>query len=198
MRIDSIFAKAVKKAAEDESIINYENKEYRIVKNENGWPRLSYGPPFRYEQTRVRHLWIKPDCLLLSTNAEGSKSAIVIEVCKSWQNFMSKRYQYCAGVRAHLKIFSAQNNAIELAEVQVIYALSADIDDWLLSRVVNIPDCGSRFIEGIGCWGTGLPVNIQYLVTYAVSRAVLLQTVLTLPNNDPIVSAFPSLTTGQV
>jgi hypothetical protein len=203
-RIDSLFLAATKSALAERLSFQFEGSRFEIAGNGKSWPRLSYDSPFRPKQTGTRDFWIKPDCILLSKE-NGCTKVIVIEVCKSWQNFASKRYQYCDANKGKLMLFEEDGSSLHPSCFSVIYALPSDGEDWMFSRIANMPDCGGRFVEGVEYWAKGLAPDIREIVFRSRNRHDLVEIGLRRPEisrgkaharrkqDDKYISPFPSL-----
>lgn len=181
VRTDSLFLGAAKKLRDDNVVFEHDGIHYSVSGHGKSWPRLSFAKRSDEDCTNIRRFWIKPDCLLIS---DDQKSAIVIEVCKSWQNFMAKRFQNSLENRKHLRIFKDEKTEIEVGQIEVIYAFVSDGNDWMLSHIANVPDCGGRFCEGIERWRRIEDVDLGAIISAAKPRNEIIELSRQRPENQ--------------
>jgi hypothetical protein len=180
-RIDTIFSEHVNDKKAQGISLFFESKSFSIERGSTGWPLLQYNEDYQQQKTLVRDIWIKPDCILreeIDNKEEAIGALIVIEVCKTWQNFMAKRILYAASCLRHAQQLvltweDKDRRSIRPTSVDVVYALPTDGNDWLLSHIVNMPDCGGRFCGGIEKWQSAKDVSLDKMVNKAMNREAL-------------------------
>jgi hypothetical protein len=141
--------------------------------------------------------------LLLSVD---KTHAIAIEVSKSWQNLMMKRFTYSTDNRKLLQIVWKNACVIRPSRFDVVYAIKSDTTDWWLSRIVGMPDCGARYCQGIELWSAKEDIDIQAILDRSTTSSAILSTAQSrLPNqigkkgstqSIDYLSAIPSVMAG--